>query len=223
MSSTQQQPVKGMGSSFFLTFLILFIMMFILGDPGIRNGIAIYANVLLAPLIGFGGRYPVLTIVLAGIITVTLSTFFTSLFMDWKQTVRAQEINKAFQKELSQARKENNTYKVKKLMGMQPKIMQMTMPSSSGMTKQMIFVMIFITPIFIWMLYYLPHASYLYFTTPWAQRVPLYERSPLFISNWFLLYLVLSLVFGQVIRQTFKAITISQWWQKLKANRKSTH
>ncbi|HDO19809.1 MAG TPA: DUF106 domain-containing protein [Thermoplasmatales archaeon] len=214
----QQQPLAG---SYFLPFLVMFLMLFIIGDVRIRAWIALSLDKLFYPLIGFGGSYPLLTLVIAGIIVVTLSSFFTNLFMDWKAMGRAQEISKHFQEELKKARKENNAAKIKKLMEMQPKILQMHTQSSSGMTKQMIFAMIFIAPIFIWLMYFLSKVPYLYFTTPWANTVSFVERSPIFITNWFLFYLIFSIVVGQVVRQCMKYLKLSGWWQNIKGVRKS--
>jgi len=207
---------KAQGSQLLLLMLIMFIMIFIFGDPGIRTWIALSLNSAFYPLIGFGGGLPVLTIILAGIIVVFLSSFFTNLFTDWKAMGKAQETSRAFQKELGKARREGNTNRVNKLMKMQPQIMKMTTQSSSGMMKPMFFLFIFIAPIFIWLLYFLGNLQYYSITVPWATGVSLFDRSPIYISNWFLLYLVFSMVIGQLIRQGLKWVSWTEWWKNTK-------
>lgn len=212
---------KAQGSQLLILMLLMFMMIFIFGDPNIRNWLAVSLNTIFYPIIGFGGNYPVLTITLAGILVVFLSSFFTNLFTDWKAMGKAQEASRSFQKEINKARREGNTNRVNKLMKMQPQIMKMTTESSSGMMKPMFFLFIFIAPIFIWLMYFLGNLNYYFFTVPWANQVSLFSRVPILgniftISSWFLLYLLFSMVVGQLIRQGLKWVSWSNWWKDIK-------
>lgn len=208
---------KAQGSQLLMLMLLMFVMIFIFGDPNIRSMIALSLNSVFYPIIGFGGNYPLLTIFLAGILVVFLSSFFTNLFTDWKAMGKAQEASRAFQKEINKARKEGNTNRVKKLMKMQPQIMKMTTESSSKMMKPMLFLFIFIAPIFIWIIHFLGNLDYYFFTVPWTTGVSLFDKVIL-MSNWFLVYLLISMVLGQLIRQGLKWISWSDWWQNIKKN-----
>ncbi|MCX6662646.1 MAG: EMC3/TMCO1 family protein [Euryarchaeota archaeon] len=200
-----------------LLMLLLFVMILIFGDANIRNVIALSLNSAFAPLIGFGGANPLLTIVLAGVIVVFLSSFFTHLFTNWKAMGQAQEASKAFNKEITKARKEGNTNRLQKLMKMQPQIMKMTTQSSGGMMKSMFFLFIFIAPIFIWLTYFLGSiVHYSFFTVPWGSGISLFERASFIMSNWFLLYMIFSFLAGQLIRQGLKWISWSNWWQNMR-------
>lgn len=200
-----------------LLMLLLFVMILIFGDANIRNVIAHSLNSAFAPLIGFGGANPLITIVLAGVIVVFLSSFFTHLFTNWKAMGQAQEASKAFNKEITKARKEGNTNRLQKLMKMQPQIMKMTTQSSGGMMKSMFFLFIFIAPIFIWLTYFLGSiVHYSFFTVPWGSGVSLFERASFIMSNWFLLYMIFSFLAGQLIRQGLKWISWSNWWQNMR-------
>jgi uncharacterized membrane protein (DUF106 family) len=200
-----------------ILMLLLFVMIFIFGDANIRSTVAVTLNSVFAPIIGFSGTNPFLTIVLAGIIVVFLSSFFTQLFTNWKAMGQAQEASKAFNKEITKARKEGNTNRVQKLMKMQPQIMKMTTQSSGGMMKSMFFLFIFIAPIFIWLTYFLSNnVTYTFFTVPWGNGVSIFGRASSIMSNWFLLYMVMSFIAGQLIRQGFKWISWSTWWQNLR-------
>ncbi len=212
MDNKGQSP----GSQMLILMLVFFVMIFVFGDPNIRTSIAKGMDAVFYPLIGFGGNYPLMTIFLAGILVVFLSSFFTNLFTDWKAMGKSQEVSRAFQKEMSKARREGNTNRVNKLMKMQPEIMKMTTQSSSGMMKPMLFLILFIGPIFIWLTYFLGNLNYYYFSVPWATGASLYDRSPVYITNWFLLYLIFSMVLGQLIRQGLKVVTWSDWWKNTK-------
>jgi len=202
-----------------LLMVLMFMMILIFGDANIRSMVALSLNSVFAPLIGFQGMNPLLTIVFAGIIVVFLSSVFTHIFTNWKAMGQAQEASKAFQKEISKARREGNTNRLQKLMKMQPQIMQMTTKSSGGMMKSMFFLFIFIAPIFIWLTYFLGTSVYYsYFTVPWGTGVSLFGRASWLMSNWFLLYLVFSFLAGQLIRQGLKWISWSTWWQNMKKN-----
>jgi uncharacterized membrane protein (DUF106 family) len=208
---------KGQGAGqLLLIMLLLFVFMFVFASPGIRNFIAESLNTGLAPIIGFGGQNPLMTILLAGVIVVFLSSLLTHLFTDWKAMGKAQEVQKAFQKEMTKARKEGNTNRMQKLMKMQPEIMKMSTQASGGMMKSMLFLFIFIAPIFIWLTYYLSLVTYAYFTTPWATHVSLFGHT-LIISNWFFLYLIFSFLAGSLFRQGLKWISWSDWWMKRKS------
>lgn len=200
-----------------LLMLLLFVMMFILGDANIRNLVSSSLNTVFAPLIGFGGANPFLTIVLAGIVVVFLSSLFTHLFTNWKAMGQAQEASKAFNKELTKARKEGNNNRLQKLMKMQPQIMRMTTQSSGGMMKSMFFLFLFIAPIFIWLTFFLGNStSYSFFTVPWATGVSLFGRDASIMSNWFLMYMIFSYLAGSLIRQGLKWISWSNRWQQIR-------
>jgi len=201
-----------------LLMLLLFVMILIFGDANIRSLVALSLNSVFAPLIGFGGANPLLTIVLAGIFVVFLSSFFTHLFTDWKAMGQAQEASKAFNREITKARKEGNTNRMQKLMKMQPQIMQMTTKSSGGMMKSMFFLFLFIAPIFIWLTYFLGSTNYFYFTVPWGSGVSLFGRDSWIMSNWFFLYMLFSYLAGSLIRQGFKWVNWSNWWQNIRKN-----
>jgi uncharacterized membrane protein (DUF106 family) len=212
---------KAQGSQLLILMLLMFVMLFVFGDPNIRSMIAVSLNSVFYPIIGFGGNYPLLTIFFAGMLVVFLSSFFTNLFTDWKAMGKAQEASRAFQKEINKARREGNTNKVKKLMKMQPQIMKMSTESSSKMMKPMLFLFIFIAPIFIWIIHFLGTLDYYFFTVPWASGVSLFDKAIL-MSNWFFIYLLISMVVGQLIRQGLKWISWSDWWQNIRKNIRSS-
>lgn len=206
---------KAQGSQLLMLMVLMFLMIFVFGNQDIANWLAVSINTVFYPLIGFGGGLPLLTLFLAGVIVVFLSSFFNSLFTDWKKMGEAQELSRSFQKEIAQARKEGNTNRVNKLMKMQPQIMKKQTDASSGMMKPMIFLFIFIVPIFMWLRYFLGGLDHYFFTLPWGNGASLFYK-PFLMQAWLWLYLILSMVVGQVIRQGLKWITWTDWWKTTK-------
>jgi len=204
-----------------LIMMLLFVFMFVFASPGIRDFIASGLNKGLAPIIGFGGRNPLMTILLSGVIVVFLSSLLTHLFTDWRAMGKAQDVQRAFSKEMSKARREGNTNRMQKLMKMQPEIMKLSTSASSGTMKSMLFLFLFIAPIFIWLTYYLSLVTYTYFTTPWATHVSLFGHQ-LLISNWFFLYLVFSFLAGSLFRQGLRWVSWSAWWKGLRGKSTAT-
>ena len=200
-----------------MLMVLMFLMIFVFGNPEISAWLATSIHTAFYPLIGFGGSYPMLTLILAGIIVVSLSSFFQNLFTDWKKMAESQELSKTFQKELSKARKEGNTNRVNKLTKMQPQIMKKQTEASSGMMKPMIFLFIFIVPIFMWLRYFLGGLDYYYFTVPWSgSGVSLFFK-PFLMQAWLWVYLIFSMVIGQLIRQGMKYVVWSDWWKNTRA------
>jgi len=204
---------KAQGSNLLMLMILLMLMFFIM--PTLAPIIANYLHFILWPLIGFNGQYPVLTLFFAGIIVVLFSSLLTNFFTNWKKMGESQEISRAFQKELSKARREGNTNRVNKLMKMQPEIMRKQTEASGGMMKPMIFLIILIWPIFIWLRAFLTGVPHYYLTVPWANQVSLFSK-PFLMQAWLWLYLVFSIAIGQVLRQGLKYLSWTDWWKNLK-------
>ena len=140
---------KAQGNMLLYLLLFLFLIFFVFSNTAVQELMGRLGDKVLYPIIGFNGQYPVVTLFLAGVIVVTISSSLTNFFTDWKKMGEAQEMSKAFQKEIQKARKEGNTKRVSKLMKMQPEIMKKQTEASGGMMKPMLFLIIFIWPIFI--------------------------------------------------------------------------
>jgi uncharacterized membrane protein (DUF106 family) len=206
---------KAQGSSMMYMLLFL-VVMYAMILTGVGEILGYYFGLALEPIIGFGGKYPVLTIMLAGLIVVFLSGSLTNFFTDWKKMGETQETQKAFQKELQKARKEGNTNRVNKLMKMQPEMMKKQQDAQTGSMKSMMFLIIFIFPIFIWLRGFLAGLDHFYFTAPWANSVSFFDK-PFLMQAWLWLYMIFSMVIGSVIRNGLKYISWSDFWKNLKS------
>lgn len=205
---------KGQGSM--LLMLLIFMMLIFFIMPILGPPLAVGFGAVAEPVIGFNGNYPVLTIFFSGLIVVVLSSLLTNFFTDWKKMGKSQESTRAFQKEIQKARKEGNTNRVTKLMKMQPEIFKKQQEASGGMMKPMLFLIIFIYPIFIWLRAFLTDIPHYYFTLPWANDVPLISEEKFIMQAWLWMYLIFSMIVGTMIRNGLKYISWSEQWINFK-------
>lgn len=152
--------------------------------------------------IDFDGKYPVLTLVIAGVIMITLSTIVRSLLSDPISQAKSQHIQSEFNTEMRTARTENNLYKMKKLQEMQPQMMQASMEQSTKMMKLMPVTMLFVIPIYAWIFYFVTFTmggdtSPLYINMPWGQA-NLMDNMLGFMPQWIVIYTLISLPLGQL-------------------------
>ena len=122
------------GFIFVISFAFLFLIMF---DRDLGNQISSIVGVVLYPVIGFGGRYPIFTMLGAGILTITISTGVRHFTMDWIDLAKKQRLMNEYNKAVRKATKEGNQSLVERLqaenqdiMGMQSSMMMQQMKAS---------------------------------------------------------------------------------------------
>jgi uncharacterized membrane protein (DUF106 family) len=81
---------KAQGSNILL--LLIFMMLIIFIMPSLGPYLGYYFGLVLEPIIGFNGQFPILTLFLSGLIVVLLSSTLTNFFTDWKKMGESQEI-----------------------------------------------------------------------------------------------------------------------------------
>jgi len=145
-----EAPVATPNSPRLTTLLVFMFALFIMFDQNTRTFLGELIGYVLNPVIGFNGQYPLLTLVLAGLIMVTFSITVRTFFTDNVEMARNQKVMAAFNQELRQARIDNNLYKIKKLTEHQQEIMSKSMDMSTKQLKLMPATLIFIIPIFAW-------------------------------------------------------------------------
>ncbi|MBR3409508.1 MAG: DUF106 domain-containing protein, partial [Candidatus Methanomethylophilaceae archaeon] len=165
---------------------------------------------------------PVLTLILAGIIMITISTVARSLLTDFVGMARNQQIQSDFNAEFRQARMENNLFKMKKLQEQQPRIMALSMEASTQQMKVMPITMLFVIPVYAWVYYFLKTgdtAAYFPGQTvivnmPWGS---LHVNSLLmgFFPSWIILYTLVSLPIGQIENRLIRLVLLRKRLRQL--------
>jgi uncharacterized membrane protein (DUF106 family) len=214
-------PSAGIGNQMFvmMAFVMAMIVMF---DQNLRQSLGKLVGVGLFPLVGFSGREPIITLLLTGLLMSFFSITVRHLFSDWIEQARNARITSAFQKELREARTSNNTYKLKKLTELQPKIMAQSLKASQTQLKLMPVTMLVIIPIFAWL------ANFVYidvqsttFSVPWSFSSNLKNSNVL--PNWILLYSLMTLPFGQVLTRVLKHFSFSRRLRELESGAYEGH
>ena len=211
--------MKGMWTMLLVMMLVMVLYM-IDGNDHIIGGAL---NVVFQYL-DFDGQYPVLTLMIVGAVMIILSSALRTILTDTIGQQKAQAYSSAFNKELRQARLDNNLYKVKKLMDMQPVMMQKSMESSNQMMKSMPFTMLIVVPIFLWVRYFvnvtldaIPNGTII--SVPWAMNAINLMDTYWFLPAWILIYSLISIPLGQIITRVVRAYQFKRYLAKLEMSR----
>jgi len=186
-----------------MIMLVMFFAITIMFTPELRMIIGNAVGFVFYPAVGFGGLYPIITLMLAGMLMIFLSTILRHFFVDWVSQARNQKIVSAFQKEFRKAKLENNTYKIKKLSEIQAEVMQKSMSGMNSQMKLMPVTMAVIIPVFAWLYIFVSlDVPTTIISVPWYWNTDLNASS--LLPNWILLYSLVTLPFGQVLARVLK-------------------
>ncbi|OGS56948.1 MAG: hypothetical protein A3K60_00650 [Euryarchaeota archaeon RBG_19FT_COMBO_56_21] len=192
-----------------LLLFALMISMLVLFDQNLRQSLGEIVGIGLAPIVGFGGDRPILTLLLTGLVMSFFSIVVRHFFMDWIEQARNARMMSAFQKEMRDARTSNNTFKLKKLTEMQPQMMSKSLKTTQTQFKLMPFTMIVVVPIFAWLSNFVYFdVSSTSFSVPWEFNADMKGQN--LLPNWVLLYSLLTLPFGQVLTRVLKYFTFGK-------------
>lgn len=219
MQQVQQQAPPMSSKTMIGMMLTLVIMMVVMS---FRDQIG-YALDFVFTYISFGGDYPVLTLIIAGLIMITVSTIIRSLMSDPIEMAKNQQIQSDFNKEFRQARIENNLFKMKKLQEQQPQMMAMSMEASTKQMKVMPITMLFIIPVYAWVYYFLktgdgaeyfPDVTSVIVNMPWG-TLDLNTALMGFFPAWIIIYTMVSLPIGQIESRLIRFIFLRKHLNEL--------
>ncbi|MDD1772672.1 MAG: EMC3/TMCO1 family protein [Methanomassiliicoccales archaeon] len=192
------------------------LAIFVMFDQDLRNALGNIVGMGLMPLWGFGGSFPVMTLFITGAFMTFLSIAIRHFFTDYVKQAESQKAIGAFNKEMKQARLDNNTYKLKKMMEQQPKIMEASMGQTMSQMKLMPVTMLIIIPIFAWLSVFVYNdLNSTLITVPWSEVANL--KDTYVMPSWVLLYSLISIPFGQVLSRGLRYFSFKKRLDKLKA------
>lgn len=204
--SSSMENTPPMPKNTMLGMLLAMGIMF--GIMYFREQVGEYLDVVFQ-YIGFDGKYPVSTLILAGLIMTTLSSVIRSVMSDPIKMAKNQHIQKEFNQEMRKARLENNLYKIKKLSEQQPKIMAASMGASQDQMKIMPVTMLIVIPIYAWVYYFLKYSvSDTFINVPWSEGVNL--LSSFVLPSWILIYTLISIPIGQLVNKAVRHILLNR-------------
>ncbi|HEQ78994.1 MAG TPA: DUF106 domain-containing protein [Euryarchaeota archaeon] len=201
---TEQNPAAQQSKSLFYMMLFMGIMMLFLLFPDLRNIIGYYVGFVLDPTIGFGNAYPVITIILAGFLVTVISTVIRHFMTDWVKQAKDREASSALNKELRQAQKDNNLYKMKRLQELQMEQMANQGNVMAESMKPMMVTMVFFFGIFAWLNNFLyDPMTFEWCAFGYSQHFHLFENF-LILPHFILVYMLVSISFGQLLQKALK-------------------
>ncbi|MGB1585913.1 MAG: DUF106 domain-containing protein [Thermoplasmatota archaeon] len=200
-------PKKKSNLLLIVVFAAVILVMF---DPNLRDATGDAVGVVMNPIIGFGGAFPVLTILIAGTLMVVATTAMRHFTTDHLEMAKTQAYMREFNRELMKARKENNTYRLKALTDKQPEVMKKQSEMSSAQLKTMPLTMLVVIPLFAWLASFLIDLDYKFYSAPWNPSVEMFGTTV--FPHWILLYMSLSIPTGALAQKAMKYLAWRQRW-----------
>src|SRR5207249_3783770 len=119
--------------------------------PPVGTAFAAFANVVLFPMFGFGGLLPVLTILLAGLLTTTIGSIIRDRYTNWVKMARTQKVMAAWRKEQMEAMRKGQQTRLSQLKEAQQGFMKDSMEVQTAPMKSMAWTMFMFIVIFTWL------------------------------------------------------------------------
>ncbi len=221
MQRGNNQPVSGqpqMQKMMMIQFIFMFAglgLIFIIGDPAIRNPIGNAMNIVFMPLLGFNHSSPILTLMLTGIILGLISSIPRYFFTDWIKMGKVQSVSRAYQKAMREAMKSGDRARQQKLqkMSMQRQMDQAAM--SMNTMKPLFVTEVFFFLIFIWLYVFILSLHYQYVSVPWDMNLNIVTTKLYVMPFWMGLYTLGNLAVGYFVTMVMKYIDFTYKIRKL--------
>lgn len=220
------RPVPTPWQSFtrFILIFLAIMALYAIFDPSIGRALAGAAGIVLFPLIGFGGRYPVITILIGGLLTTTISGVLRHYLTPWVKMARMNKLNQALSKESMDAVRKGNMAKVEKVKAKRMEVMKdftdIQWVSIKQIGATMLLFIVFYTWLSLFMTEVLVPAGNVFFSVPWSWNA--YYFDAYVLPTWLLLYSLLAIPFGQVLQRVLKYFTFRHRLQELGALTETT-
>ncbi|NLX46666.1 MAG: DUF106 domain-containing protein [Euryarchaeota archaeon] len=214
MAEAPAQDKKSTSSRMLLIFVFI-MAIFVMFDQDLRTSLGNIVGMGLDPLWGFDGSFPVVSLFLTGAFMTSLSIVVRHFFTDYVKQTKSQKIMSAFNKEMQAARRDNNTYKLKKMLELQPKMMEESMKQTTTQMKLMPVTMLIIIPIFAWIAVFIGDLDSALVTVPWSNFADL--NATYVLPAWVLLYSLISIPFGQLLSRGLRYYSFKKRLNELKS------
>ncbi len=201
-------PMKGSFTRFLMIFLVLLAVVAMF-DNTMRDSFGALAGFALGPVIGFGGQFPVLTLLIAGMITTGVSSLLRDHYTDWIKMVRSQKTTAAWQKALREAMRKGNRSEIQKLNKIREGFMKDQLDIQVNSMKPLAWTFFLFIVLFAWLNVFvnatLAATGGQYFAVPWASNVYV-NYVPLLLPSWVLMYSLLAIPVGQILTRVLKYV-----------------
>ena len=194
-------PPAPKGQTYFL--LAMMVMMLIMINPELRDGMGIGMSYVLNPAIGFGGGLPIVSILMAGVLTGLISTGLRHWATDFLEVERSRLMQRSFTRQLNRARLKRDEEEIHRLRRAQPHVMAKSMEANMSSMKPAMGTMILAIAVFWWLnIFVYQEVPFECVSLPWTPCWPL--RASWGLPYWVVLYSIMSLpitlAFGAALR-----------------------
>ncbi|MFH0815984.1 MAG: EMC3/TMCO1 family protein [Methanobacteriota archaeon] len=189
-------------SSPILMLMMMFLMLMIIIDPSLRSLIGNLVGLAFMPTVGFDYQFPLWTLLMAGIVSITFSTVLRHYMIDWVEMARINRKSGALRKELFAAMKRRDMSRVDQLNKLQQESSAETMGVTMNQMKPTMITMVLVIGVFTWVYVFIEAAPNHFFSVPWEFNVDFLRSNVL--PNWILLYSLLTMPVTQVLGRFLK-------------------
>ena len=196
--------------------MISFGMLIIISEPALRIPIGDAANAVFGPTIGFNYKFPLLTLLLSGILIGLITSIPRYLFTDWIRYGRTQLRSRAYSQAIRDAYRNNQKDRIQKLNKMRTEHMMEMQSMQMQTMKPLMVLTIFTIFIFIWLDVFIYAVPYALISFPWDTHVLITTSKVWIMPTWIAVYFLASLVIGYFAFSIAKYIDFSYRIRKLR-------
>ena len=190
-------------------------------DTGTREGVALAFDRALSPLIGFGGQYPLLTMLLAAAFEMLLTAVAYNYTTDWVKAARVQKWSAALRKVQLAAMRSGKKDRIAALQEHQQTLARLSTEVSFAQLKGMAITWFLVIALYTWVYLFLiavPGAA----TVVHAQNTVVHLgagsfdlAAPTFqgfavLQNWFLVFTLYTVPLSLIFRRLLKHYSLAR-------------
>lgn len=211
----QQEAMSKMLRFQMIYMVISFGPLIVITNGTLRGYIGTYLGYVLMPVLGFNFQFPLLTIVLVGVLIGLITSIPRYVFTDWLKMGRIQNRMRAFSKVMNQAYRSQQRDKIQKLQKMRMEMsMEQTSLSMNTMKPLMVFT-IFTLVLIAWLYYFLDALSYQVIAFPWNFEINVATAHLWLMPYWIMVYFIAIMVFGYLTTMVIKIFDFTYKVRKL--------
>lgn len=206
MTPEQSQAQKSQLMFTMVYMLILLVNLTIISNTTLRNDVGGALSVVLIPMIGFNYRFPLLTIVLVGVLIGLVTSVPRYFFTDWLKMGRLQQRQRFFNKAFREAYRNNQKDKIQKMQKMRMQMSTEQMQQSMNTTKPLMVLSFFTLLLFAWVYYFIDRLNYKIVAYPWNFNINVVTSHISVAEYWMITYAFTSLVIGYLATMLIKYV-----------------
>ena len=215
MTPEQSQAQKSQLMFTMVYMLILLVNLTIISNTTLRNDVGGALSVVLIPMIGFNYRFPLLTIVLVGVLIGLVTSVPRYFFTDWLKMGRLQHRQRFFNKAFREAYRNNQKDKIQKMQKMRMQMSTEQMQQSMNTTKPLMVLSFFTLLLFAWVYYFIDRLNYKIVAYPWNFNINVVSSHISVAEYWMITYAFTSLVIGYLATMLIKYVDFTVKLRKM--------